>query len=134
MRPWSGTHLTCKPSISWFSHHANARYSCAGEYADACKVRFERAVIEMKKKSTRWYAFAFLVITIVVMLVIGFYQSIMHRGPQSNSGRNHANSSLLMQARSGRAAGRLVLFTIPLLDVVSSFRALPNLLITTSVY
>jgi hypothetical protein len=70
--------LTCKPSISWFSHHANARYSCAGEYADACKVRFERAVIEMKKKSTRWYAFAFLVITIVVMLVIGFYQSIMH--------------------------------------------------------
>jgi hypothetical protein len=88
----------------------------------------------MNKKSTRWYAFAFLVITIVVMLVIGFYQSIMHRGPQSNSGRNHANSSLLMQARSGRAAGRLVLFTIPLLDVVSSFRALPNLLITTSVY
>jgi disulfide bond formation protein DsbB len=54
--------------------------------------------IAMKRKSTRWFAFAFLLITIVITLIIGCYQSIMHLGPQSNGGIYQADPLSLMQA------------------------------------
>jgi hypothetical protein len=47
----------------------------------------------MKRKSTRWFASAFLIVVTVVMLAIACYQSVMHLGPQSNGGISHAESS-----------------------------------------
>jgi hypothetical protein len=51
--------------------------------------------IEMKKNTTRWFAFAFLIVVTIAMLVIGCYQSVMLLGPQSNGGMSQTDSSSL---------------------------------------